>query len=317
MCFIVLLFFSSCFAQEVSVTDKYFNTQYLANYDQVARDLIAQEQFNPITFPAQDGTQLCGLVRINQDAPYSIICCAGFLPGRKEGLATLIRLLDPKANILFFDARGHGNSKGRFFFNLHNYGLNEYKDIAGALEYIKHQAPGSPIFLHGMCAGAYHAANALLAIPNDDHIKGLIFDSGFTNPLESTHIPGRYCKDKIAPALCAKLYQEPKEKAKHRFFSKFLGLCATSFFRILGWCLYPFCPKKEKLDLALKAREKSFGYPVLFIHAEQDSLAKIDTVKQFAQLVDQRDEWWIPAPAHENEPRPEHALIISNAKQSI
>lgn len=305
---LLLLVTGCCFGQERVVEDQYFNTEYLANYEQVAQDLINTEGFYQVIFPAQDGTELTGLVRIHEDAPYSVICCAGFMPGAKEGLATLIRLLDPKANILFFDARGHGKSAGRFLTNLHNYGLDEYKDIVGALKFMKEKAPESPLFLYGLCAGAYHAAHMLLAIEHDPIIKGLIFDSGFTNPLESIHIPGQYFKEKIAPALCAKLYKEPKKKSKHRFISKFLGFCAASAFDILGLCLYPFCPTKEKLDLLHKIKQKPFEYPVLFIHAEQDSLAKIERVKEFAELIREREEWWIPAPTHEKDPRPEHAL---------
>lgn len=299
------------FAQQVALKeDQLFNTAFLANYTQVAKWIVAEEEFEPVSFSSSDGIQLAGLARIKPNAPYSVVCCAGFLPGRKEGLATFIRLLPQEANILFFDARGHGQSSGRLWTNLHNYGLDEYKDVAAAIDYIKkNSTKETPIFLHGLCAGAYHAANTLMTMPKDEQIKGLIFDSGLTSPLNSMDIPGEYCKEKTAPALCAQLYRESKEKAKTRFLSKILGAIGAGFFRLLGICVYPFLKQKAaQLDLLTKAQIRSIEYPVLFIHAESDKFAKIDPVKKLAESVKEHDEWWIPDAQKKEDPRPEHAL---------
>ena len=303
----------SCFAQQVVLKeDHLFNTTFLTDYSEVAKCVVAEEEFERVSFSSLDGIQLAGLARIKPNAPYSVVCCAGFLPGRKEGLATFIRLLPPEANILFFDARGHGDSYGRFWTNLHNYGLNEYKDVAAAIDYIKTKsAYNTPIFLHGLCAGAYHAANTLMIMPKDDQIKGLIFDSGLTNPLDSMDIPGEYCKEKTAPALCAKFYRESKEKAKTRFLSKILGAIGAGFFRLLGACVYPFLKQKAaRLDLLAKAQIRPIQYPVLFIHAESDKFAKIDPVKKLAAQINTDPEncWWIPDAQKKEDPRPEHAL---------
>lgn len=311
----------TCFAQEVAIwneptdlnnRDSFFNPEFLRNYSAVALKMINEEAFQPVSFSSEDGIQLVGLARIKQNAPFSVICCAGFLPGRKEGLASLIRLFPKNVNLLFFDARGHGRSYGRFWTNLHRYGLNEYKDVIGAIDYIKKQcSTNTPIFLHGVCAGAYHAANTLMTIPKDEQIKGLIFDSGFTNPLDSMGIPGAYCKEKIAPALCIKWlhHKDTKEKAKTRLFSKILGAMAAGFFRVLGWCVYPFLkPKVAELDLLTKIKTQPINYPILFIHAESDKFAKVNEVKQLSASIDDHDEWWIPDAQTSNDPRPEHAL---------
>ncbi|GMU19644.1 MAG: hypothetical protein AMXMBFR12_08360 [Candidatus Babeliales bacterium] len=307
----------NCFAQEITIwpvelddTDSYFNTKFLSNYSAVSKKLIEEEDFKDVTFSSPDGIQLAGLARLPKDATFSVICCAGFLPGRKEGLATFARLFPKNANILFFDARGHGSSKGKFWTNLHNYGLNEYQDIAAAVDYIKkNSAYNTPIFLHGLCAGAYHAANTLMTIPKDDQIKGLIFDSGFTNPLTSMDIPGQYCKEKLAPRICASIYKENKEKAKTRLLSKILGAIAAGFFRALGACVYPFLkPKAAQLDLLTKIKTQPIEYPVLFIHAESDKFAKIENVAHFSELVTDSEKWWIPDAQNPKDPRPEHAL---------
>lgn len=231
------------------------------------------------------------------------------LTRKKRRIASLVRLLPSNANILFFDARGHGSSSGRFLTNLHRYGLNEYKDIKAAIEHVKKNCSNTPIFLHGTCAGAYHAAKTLMTIPEDHQIRGLIFDSGFTNPLNSMDIPGEYCKEKIAPGIFSKLYKESKEKAKNRYFTKILGALAAGFFRILGICVYPFLkPHTDQLDLLAKVKVQSLNYPVLFIHAISDKFAKIDSVKELAASISQKDEWWIPDAQKEGDPRPEHAL---------
>lgn len=308
---LVSLFVLNCIGQELVLKeDHFFDTKFLNNYALVAKRMVDEEEFKHVSFTCQDGVQLAGLARSKPDAPFWVICCAGFLPGAKEGLASFIRLLPSEANILFFDARGHGSSNGRFWTNLHRYGLNEYEDIAAAIKYIKDTSTyPTPIFLHGLCAGAYHAANTLLTIPQDDQIKGLIFDSGFTNPLNSMNIPGEYFKEKIAPGICAWIYKETKEKAKTRYLSKFLGVLAVGFFRIIGVCVHPFLkPKTERLDLFTKIKKTPLAYPVLFIHAESDKFAKIQPIKEFAALVADRDEWWIPDAQNESDPRPEHAL---------
>lgn len=291
------------------VEDHFFNTKFLSNSTEVAQRMVNEEEFKHISFTTNDGIALAGLARIRAHAPYSLIFCAGFLPGKKEGLATFIRMLPQEANILFFDARGHGSSEGRFWTNLHRYGLKEYEDIAAAIDYIKKESAYAPIFLHGLCAGAYHAANTLMTLPKDEQIKGLIFDSGFTNPLNSMDIPGEYCKEKIAPGICALIYKENKEKSRTRYLSKFLGLLAAGFFRIIGICVHPFLKSKtEQLDLFAKIQKNPITYPVLFIHAENDKFVKIQPIKELAALVADRDEWWIPNTQNENGPRPEHAL---------
>jgi pimeloyl-ACP methyl ester carboxylesterase len=319
------LFTINCFAQEVALwnnpeeldinrTDLLFNTEFLGNYSKVAKKLEAEEGFKRVTFTSSDGIQLSGLFRPCVNAPFSVVCCAGFLPGRKEGLASFIRLFPKNVNILFFDARGHGDSYGKFWRNLHRYGLSEYNDVAAAINYIKsNSAHATPIFLHGLCAGAYHATNTLITLPPDDQIKGLIFDSGFTNPLNSMAIPGEYCKQKIIPGKCAWLYNEHKDKAKTRYLSIIMGALAAGFFRVLGFCIYPFLkPQTEQLDLfaKLKAMKRSFDYPILFIHAESDQFAKVAPIKELANQLETDPEncWWIPDAKNEGDPRPEHAL---------
>ena len=100
---LVSLFAFNCIAQEVVLKeDHFFDTKFLSNYTLVAQRMVDEEEFKHILFTCQDGIQLAGLARNKPNAPFWVICCAGFLPGAKEGLASLVRLLPPEANIPFF-----------------------------------------------------------------------------------------------------------------------------------------------------------------------------------------------------------------------
>lgn len=323
MHFILLsLIVINCFAQEFEVKntqlvindERLFDPNFLRDYDTVAQTLVADKKFQHVSFKSTDGIQLAGLARINPLAPYSVICCAGFVPGRKEGIATLIELLPPEVNILFFDARGHGASSGRFWTNLHNYGLHEKEDIFGAIKCINELCNNKlkPIVLHGTCAGAYHATNALIELPNNqEQIAGLILDSGFTSPLDCMDIPGAYCKEKLAPGYSKKIYKkDSKDQIKKRYLTRFLAMISSFFMNSLAFCVRPFLkPKADKLDLLKKMQKNPIQCPVLFIHAENDAFAKIAPVKSLAQLVPNRQEWWI------TNPKAEHALNLIKCKE--
>ena len=81
-----------------------------------------------------------------KDIKGTIIYCAGFYPGKKEGMTTFFAMLhDQPYNFLFFDARGHGESEGCFLDpyqpittsqNFAHYGKFEHLDIIAAIEYI-------------------------------------------------------------------------------------------------------------------------------------------------------------------------------------
>ena len=58
------------------------------------------------------------------------------------GMTTLIPMLPNNCNIIFYNNRGKGLSKGSLWSsflwkNLRHYGANEYNDVLGALNYAK------------------------------------------------------------------------------------------------------------------------------------------------------------------------------------
>jgi len=89
--------------------------------------------------------------------------CAGWLPGKKEGMATFYALLPENCNILLFDARGRGASEGSLLYNIWKYGTSEYKDIIGAIFWINHNNK-LPIIIGGTCSGVFNAAHAIIKL---------------------------------------------------------------------------------------------------------------------------------------------------------
>ena len=81
----------------------YFDTNFLKQYNQVADKLVKDENFRRITFKTGDGYILEGLYRQVPHARCTIIVCAGFYPGRQEGMASIVPLLPEDYNILFFN----------------------------------------------------------------------------------------------------------------------------------------------------------------------------------------------------------------------
>jgi len=101
----LLLFSGNIFANNDWQTSQYFNTQFLMKYDKVKETLIADD-FREVTFTSPDGISIKGLYRKKANARMNVVLSAGFYPGRKEGMASFIKLLPDDTNILFLDARG-------------------------------------------------------------------------------------------------------------------------------------------------------------------------------------------------------------------
>ena len=179
--FLVSLFIMSSFYGTQS-NEKFYSTAFLRNYLTVRKTLL-EAGFEKITFETSDNYKLAGLFLSRPNATCNVILCAGWLPGRKEGMATFYDLLPENCNILFFDARGHGESEGSLLWKLWRYGIDEYKDITGAISWIHHNNT-LPIIIAGICSGAFNATHAIAHLQEQNliehyNIKGLVFDSGW------------------------------------------------------------------------------------------------------------------------------------------
>ena len=261
----------------------YFNTQQLSQYTKINSSLI-NDGFAPINFISSDGYQLKGLYLQRANTSCNVIICAGFYPGRKEGMATLTQLLPQNCNILLIDARGHGESSGPFLQTILWYGQNEYKDIIGALNFLQTQN-NNPNILLGVCIGAFHCAHAILALQKqrnfDDYkLKGIIFDSGFGSLKDLLTIPIIHFNEKILPTLLTTYCYpcENKKSVKSTLLfkaSSFLSNCIGS---TLTYSVSPFFYWYEG-QTNLFDKIKNITIPIQFIHSNRDSYVDITIAK--------------------------------------
>src|SRR5437762_5915033 len=96
--------------------EQLYSISFLKDY-KAARTALENAGFIKTTFTTSDNFKLAGLFLSRPHATCNIIICAGWLPGRKEGMATFYDLLPNDCNILFFDARGRGESEGLLIWN--------------------------------------------------------------------------------------------------------------------------------------------------------------------------------------------------------
>lgn len=280
---------------------KLYMGSFLKNHITV-RNFLKKAGFEEITFKTSDKLTLSGLFLSRTDATCNVIICAGWLPGRKEGMATFYDLLPKNCNILLFDARGHGESEGPLFWNLWRYGVAEYKDIVGAITYINRQNT-LPIIIGGICSGAFNAAHAIIHLEKKNlithfRIKGLIFDSGWGSILKIvTTAPIAGVKKRIASLLGflygtkkrnivdSKIYQLSSRIADH--------ICALSAYlsaRLLA------AQYDHITNLSDKVHQLTS--PVLFIHSHDDTYADFDDALQLADLTPNKQCWWLEQSYH-------------------
>ena len=173
-----------------------FNVKFLRDGKKV-RAKLAECGFEEVTFTTLDNVTIAGLFLDNQKQHNitikgTLLFCAGWHPGLKEGMASFYELLKNEPyNFLFFDHRGHGQSTGQSYLSIsgiQNYGQNEYKDIVAALtcidDYNKNHHLTENIAIFGLCSGSYHTIRALEFLyeeksPLFHEVKKVIIDSGW------------------------------------------------------------------------------------------------------------------------------------------
>lgn len=278
----------------------FFNTKFLSNYDLVKRVLIEQAGFKPVTFTSTDGLELKGLFLERPGAVGTILFCAGFFPGRKEGQAPIFRMLSPDYNILLFDARGHAGSEGPFWSNLGKYGKNEYKDVLGALSFVRENV-GGDIVIYGVCTGAFHASHALIKLSRENKIKqygikGLIFDSGFSSCVEVSKAGKYHLQKKILPRMLSWYANKKKIRSTYlyRISSYFLTKLGVT---LKNWFVMPGLRKLEN-ETNLSDKLHEVDCPIFFIHSKDDNYAPFEQVQQLADSAKDKTCWWIEHSSH-------------------
>eukprot|EP00180_Rhodochaete_pulchella_P000924 Plantae.Rhodophyta-Rhodochaete_pulchella.ctg1749.p1 GENE.Plantae.Rhodophyta-Rhodochaete_pulchella.ctg1749~~Plantae.Rhodophyta-Rhodochaete_pulchella.ctg1749.p1 ORF type:complete len:331 (-),score=59.69 Plantae.Rhodophyta-Rhodochaete_pulchella.ctg1749:443-1327(-) len=149
-------------------------------------------EYEDISFPATDGTNLEGWYMPAKKQSKKIVICNHFSPGNRYGYAGHLKawnqaggfevnflpkyqvLVEEGYNVLAYDLRNHG-----FSAPSQNGGYNpnffEYKDVLGSLEYVRKRFPTMEIHLHSMCLGGNSTLVAMRRQPKTfQGIKSMI-----------------------------------------------------------------------------------------------------------------------------------------------
>ena len=284
--------------------DVFFDTKILAQPETMKRILL-REGFCEVSFTTPDGLNLDGLYLEKSDAQFNIVLCAGWLPGRKEGIATLYAMLPPTCNQLYFDARGHGKSEGPLFSNMWQYGVHEYKDIVGALTFMhKEKKQQLPTVIWGTCSGAFHAAHALAHLTETNQLRtfdmqGLFFDSGWSRPETAGYaapcaVAHESIEKKIARwAHCDKKDPRVKRMIATRMAKALFDVTYGTAYYILYLLHQPY---REQTNLHNKIG--IIPTPIFFVHSKDDTSASFDEVKKLADKAQKPTCWWIDKSKH-------------------
>lgn len=295
-----IFFFMSSSTNEHFDNELLFDTQFLLQYEAVTNHL-KEHGFEEGFFKTKDGCNINYLYLERPNAAYTVILAAGWLPGRKEGLATFYNLLPESCNILFFDARGHGKSSGSLLKTTWIYGIHEYKDMIGAIDFIQERT-NTPIVLYGVCAGAFNAAHALIHLQNTDrlqeyNIKGLIFDSGWASvATASWTVIAAKANESIAK-FWAKLYGKKWKDVLHTYPYRSTAYVANKILSIIHSIgFFPaYALQNNKTNLFDKI--DCLPIPILYIHSHDDEYVPIQHAKYLAKKSKHAHTWWIKKPS--------------------
>ena len=133
-----------------------------------------------VRFPATDGVLLEGWkIPAASDRPW-IVLCHGVGSNRADLLEIAAGLHGAGFNLLLFDFRAHGGSRGR----VTSFGWHEQQDLEGALAFLGQQ-PDVPTLPYGVYGISMGGAVALMVAARDERLGAVAVDSPYPN-LEDT-----------------------------------------------------------------------------------------------------------------------------------
>jgi pimeloyl-ACP methyl ester carboxylesterase len=280
--------------------EQFYSTSFLRN-TRAVHTCLTEHGFSEVTFKTPDNLTLHGLYLSRPHATHNVIVCAGWFPGKKEGMATFYALLPTDCNILLFDARGRGNSEGSFLWNLWEYGLHEYKDILGAITYLN-DTNNLPIIIIGICSGAFNAAHALVDLAKNNktdssHVKGLVFDSGWGSVTEIARTAPPAGIEKRLINLLKNMYSNKKQIQQSCLYKLCSYITHISYNTSYQMCTKHITKYYEQIT-TLFDKIHHITTPILFIHSHDDTYAIKSDAFRLSQLAPHTTCWWIKESFH-------------------
>lgn len=278
----------------------FFNTRALSNEPLIHETLI-QQGFKTTRLTASDGIVFECIYKQKKDARYSVIICSGW-PGTKEKGASLYAMLrDEPCNILLFDSRSSGKTAWPIWRRLWQFGQHEYKDIQAAIRFAN--SFQCPIFLYGTCAGAFHAAHALLDLEKKDdplkhRIRGLVFDSGWSDvDATSRSVAQEKIDRSIKNFLLATHAGYSPEKMDTSVAYTLISASSKSLLNALHFVLFKPFFKFNASQTNLLSHIDSLQVPILFIHSYDDKETPFIPTYLLYLKAPLKTSWWIKRPS--------------------
>ena len=294
----------------------FFDTKFLRNSPAVEK-VLKEKGFFTIDIVTHDKLTLCAIMldqSPTQKVTATIVSCPGFVPGQKEGMATLYAMLqDNPYNFLFLDTRGHGKSQGELltYSGVKHYGEFDFLDIVASAQFVanynKEHAIESNIIIHGLCSGAFHTIKAVNYLKQHDEqtyncIKGIVFDSGWPS---------------VAQIAESTIQSESKKRCNKDWNTPYLEPYVSYF--MVNFYKFLFLPHHQKQESITDAIT-NIDQPILFIHAENDTFIPIHHVYPLIATSKNPTTWFIKDSthaAHHLKHKEEYQLQLSQFIKSV
>ncbi|MBW2980688.1 alpha/beta fold hydrolase [Candidatus Woesearchaeota archaeon] len=212
--------------------------------------------YESVSFDTEDGVEIkAWFIPAEAKTKLTVIALHGY-PFNKANILGFARFLHEDYNLLFFDFRAMGESAGR----LTTGGLNEQKDLAAAIKYLKEKKNITKVGTLGFSLGA---AVSILSAKDNPEIKAIVSDSGYAT------------LDRIIRSMYRQFFffKAPFVKGSEFFAKVLFGIDVA---------------KVSPLD-----EIKQMNVPILFIHGEKDSQIPVENSKLLYEAANQPKELWI------------------------
>ncbi|MBR5329719.1 MAG: alpha/beta hydrolase [Firmicutes bacterium] len=137
--------------------------------------------FEELTQESNDGLLLKGRLYLPENPKRIIVFMHGWRSSwQKDFSIVVLPLLEMGCGLFFADQRAHGQSEGEYI----TYGVKEREDCALWADLLGQRFADLPLYLWGMSMGSTTVMMAAGQRGLPDHLRGVIADCGFTNPME-------------------------------------------------------------------------------------------------------------------------------------
>lgn len=216
-------------------------------------DIHTQNKFNKLSeelcITSDDNLKLKAWFIKNNTHKYMILC-HGYTGCHKDSIVMALKYNDLGFNTLCPDARGHGESQGKFY----GMGYLERKDIKKWMDLIISMDEKAEIVLYGVSMGAATVMTSMCYY-HPSNLKCVVEDCGYGS-----------------------LYEQFKNVLKNQYHIKYLPILDIASILSKLICKYSF------LETSIYEKIKNNEVPCLFIHGDKDDFVPYRFVNELYDL---------------------------------